>query len=197
MATWPALSPRNGSSVGSPSDVPVIPGGKGVADALDDYLGADPAASSTTFDQRAKTFLSLYRGAFDAPGNLTNGPALIASFADEIESFAGKYLTQRKADSSSKISDQELLNAADNIRPCSKELAKTFVNILVAPSKTPGGKMIATGRTPAPLPKSAGACPFSTAGVALRIETAAGVPVAALWILSRTATAAPIPDAPS
>lgn len=158
----------SGASSGG-ADVPAIPPGKGIADALDDYFGAAPAAASTAWDQRAKTFLTIYGGTFDAAGNLTNSGTVIDTFADKIESFACQYLAQRKADSSAKISDTEFLDAADNIRPCSREVAETFVNTLIDTSKTPGLALKAT-RFAATKPASPGACPVITGALRLKIR---------------------------
>jgi hypothetical protein len=157
-----------GSGVGSPADVPAIAPGKGIADALDDYFATTPKASTAAWDQRAKTFLTLYGGAFDAAGNLTNSQKLIDSFSDQIESFACEYLAQRKTDSSASISDQEFLDAADHIRSCSKEVAQTFVNILEDVSKTPGVTLKALRAYPSPTPAAPGACRVMT--TALRVN---------------------------
>lgn len=162
-----------GSAAGTGgADVASIPASKGIADALEDYFGTSAAASSTGWNQRAKTFLGIYGGVFDAAGNLTNTAKLIDDFADKIESFACEYLVQRKADSSAKISDQKFLDAADNVRPCSREMAETFVNTLIAVIKSPGGTLQATGTTFAkPRTASPGACSISKA--ALRAKMAA------------------------
>jgi len=142
----------------SGADVPAIPPGKGIADALEDYFAASPKAPSAAWDQRAKTFLTMYGGSFDATGNLTNAPDVIKTLADKIESFACNYLAQRKADSSMSISDSLFVDAADNIRPCSKEVATTFVTTLANTSKSPGLALQATGPFPAPSPPDPGAC---------------------------------------
>lgn len=165
------LVARGSAASSGGADVPSIPAGKGIADALDDYFGASGKAPSTAWDQRAKTFLTVYGGTFDATGNLTNAGTVIDTFADKIESFACEYLTQRKADSSAKISDTQFLDAADNIRPCSKEVAETFVNTLVDVSKSPGHALQATATSFAKtLPPSAGACPLATGALRLKLE---------------------------
>jgi hypothetical protein len=164
------VAARASGASGGGADVPSITAGKGVADALSDYFAASPAASTTAWDQRARTFLSIYGGTFDASGNLTNAASLVTTFAGKIESFACAYLTQRKADSASKISDQEFLDAADNIRPCSQEVAETFVNILETTSKSPSRPMEATGMAPAQRPAASGACAISTTALRLKMR---------------------------
>jgi hypothetical protein len=154
----------------SGADVPTIPAGKGIADALEDYFAASPKASSTAWDQRAKTFLTMYGGAFDATGNLTNAADVIKDLADKIESFACNYLAQRKADSSVSISDTLFVDAADNIRPCSKEVAETFVTTLAKTSKTPGLALQATGPFPTPSPPDPGACAVMAGALRLKAK---------------------------
>jgi hypothetical protein len=151
------------------ADVPFIPAGQGIADALEQYFGASPTAPSTAWDQRAKTFLTMYGGVFDTAGNLTNAGTLIDKFAGQIEAFACKYLFQRWKSGAAQMSDSAFLDAADNVRPCSKEVAETFVNALVDASKSPKTPLKAT-RFPTPLPASPGACPVLTAAVRLKMQ---------------------------
>src|SRR5262249_53992754 len=130
--------------------------------------------SSSAWDQRARTFLVLYGGNFDASGHLTNSAKVIGDFADKIESFACNYLVQRKADSSAKISDSEFLDAADNIRSCAMEVAETFVNTLTDAATKPGSALKAT-RFASPRPLSPGACPAFTTGLRLKLRMQKGL----------------------
>ena len=155
------------------ADVPSIPAGKGIADALEDYFVTIPKTSTAAWNQRARTFLTIYGGTFNAAGDLTNAARVSSDFADKIESFACNYLAQRKADSSASISDAEFLGAADNIRPCAQEVAETFVNTLADASKTPGLGLKAT-RFASIRPASPGACVAMTAILRLKLKLQMG-----------------------
>ncbi len=132
---------------------PVIPPGKGIADVIEAYLSPATPGGSTDWRSRAKTFLTMYGGTFNSTGDLTNASTLIDTFADKIESFACAYITQRYL---GKISDADFLATADNIRPCSREVAETFVHALKDAMKS-GGRIEAK-RFPTPLSLSPGAC---------------------------------------
>jgi len=139
---------------------PVIPAGKGLADQLDAYLSPATTGGSTDWKSRATTFLSMSGGTFSSSGTLSNASTMIDNFADQIESFACAYITQRYL---GKISETDFLATADNVRPCSREVAETFVHALE--DAIASGGRIEAKRFPTPLPAAAGACASVTTAI--------------------------------
>jgi hypothetical protein len=143
------VAARGGStSVGSPS----IASGKGIGDALEDYLS--PGKPGTEWKDRATTFLQMNGAKFDGAGNLTNGSALEASFAGQIETFACQYLASRLKDG--KITSAAFNSATDHVKPASEEVASVFVDALDDCHKT--GSKLEGKKFPKPKPAAPGAC---------------------------------------
>ncbi len=149
-----------GSAAGATSvAAPSIPSGSHVSDALRDYLA--PGKAGAAWGARAKNFLTIYGGAFDATGNLTNAAALSTSFAAKIATFACQYLASRVA--AGKVTPGQLQAATDHVLPCSDEMATTFVSTLANCAKS-GGTLEAKGPFPSPKPAQPGACTAVQAG---------------------------------
>jgi len=150
-----------GATSGATSvSAPNIPAGKQLSDVLNDYLS--PGRAGTAWASRAKDFLTIYGGTFDASGNLTNESTLMANFASKIKTFACQYLASRVADG--KITQAQLQGAADHVNPCSEEVAEAFLHALEDSIKT--GGPIQTLRYPTPKPAKPGACSVVTTGAA-------------------------------
>lgn len=133
---------------------PNIVAGKGLSDALQDYLTPGAATSSSAWSGRAKTFLTMQGATFDSSGNLSNRAALISAFAPKIKEFACNYLASRVKDS--KISSADAKSAANHVTPVSEEVAEAFVDALDDSAKT--GNKIEAKKFPTPKPAGPGAC---------------------------------------
>jgi hypothetical protein len=131
---------------------PIFPAGKGLADALQDYLS--PGTPSSQWKVRAKTFLTMNGAAFDPSGTLTNRSALVASFAPKIQAFACNYLASRVKDG--QVTYGTAKAAASHVIPASEEVAEAFIDALDDSSKT--GDKIEAKRFPSPKAAKAGAC---------------------------------------
>lgn len=137
------------SAVTAPSFAP----GKGLSDALQDYLS--PAAPSAAWNKRATTFLTMNGATFDASGALTNRAALIAAFASKILEFACNYLASRVKGKRITVAEAKAA-AASHVVSSSQEVATAFVDALVDSHKS-GGKIEAT-RFPSPTTGGSSAC---------------------------------------
>lgn len=111
---------------------PAIPAGKKLSDVLTDYFSA--SATDPVWKTRAQTFLTMYGGRFDASGSLTNRAALIAVFADKIQTFACNYLASRVGDKKASLSAAK--KASDYVIPVSQEISEVFVNALERTART-------------------------------------------------------------
>ena len=140
---------------------PVFAAGKGLADALQDYLS--PGTPSPQWKGRAKTFLTMNGGTFDRSGALTNGTALVASFAPKIQVFACNYLASRVKDGKATYALAKA--AASHVIPASQEVAEAFVDALTDSAKA--GDKIEAKRFPSPKPAKDGACASQLAAAGL------------------------------
>jgi hypothetical protein len=139
---------------------PIVPPGKGIADLLEAYLEPATTGGSADWKSRAQMFLSMYGGTFNALGTLTNKAKVIDIFADQIESFACAYIMQRYMGT---VSDTDFLAIANNVPPCSNEVAEAFVHAL-EDAMTSGGRIEAK-RFPRPLPAATRGCLTATATI--------------------------------
>ncbi|MBH5369760.1 DUF4157 domain-containing protein [Bradyrhizobium sp. CNPSo 4016] len=147
---------------------PDIPSGKGLSDALQDYLS--PAAPGTAWKGRAATFLSMYGGKLDpASGTLTNRSELASVMAEKIQVFACNYLASRVKDKKTTgVGFSDAKAAADHVIPASQEVAETFLDALTDAAQSGGN--IDAKRFPQPKSKVPGACSLQIwAGGALSI----------------------------
>jgi hypothetical protein len=141
---------------------PVVPPGSGLADILDAYLSPSVSGGSADWGARARTFLTMFGGTFSGSGTLTNEPAMIDDFADQIESFACAYASQRYVGS---MTETQLLATCDHIRSSSREVAETFVHALVDAMSS---GQIRASRFPTPTGPTPGACRYLTVPIRAR-----------------------------
>jgi Domain of unknown function (DUF4157)/A nuclease of the HNH/ENDO VII superfamily with conserved WHH len=146
------------ASGGSPTlSAPNIPAGKRLSDALQDYLS--PGTVGSAWKDRAKTFLAMNGGVFDASGALTNRTTLIAAFSAKFQVFACNYLASRVNDNH--LTSATAKAAASHVIPASEEIAETFINALEDSLKT--GSKIEARRFPAAKSAKPGACTLQIA----------------------------------
>ncbi len=121
---------------------------KGITGALMEYLDPD---LSEQWKNRAKTFLIIYGGTFDANNDLTNKDVLVELFAGKITKMGFFYTWTRMQDEANqkkedaqlspdqkKKIDDEVAKFKDTILPvAAKEVAELFVDALVKTVKDP------------------------------------------------------------
>ncbi|MCW3085861.1 MAG: hypothetical protein JWP12_3227 [Bacteroidetes bacterium] len=129
----------------------VIDENLGVAGALLAYLS--PSKASSSWNDRAKDFLSLYGGKFNSSNELINKGEMIKFFANKISKFAYFYKETRikdeanKKQSTNKLSDKEEATVDEQMKKitaqipnASNDVATLFVsallNVVKDPSKT-------------------------------------------------------------
>lgn len=121
---------------------------KGITGALIEYLDPD---LSEQWKNRAKIFLTIYGGTFDANNDLTNKDALVELFAGKITKMGFFYTWTRMkdeanakkkesqlSDAQNKAIDDEVAKFKDTLLPeAAEEVASLFVDALVKTVKDP------------------------------------------------------------
>jgi len=129
----------------SPGGAPSYGTGKGVADAVANYL---PLTSAAQWSTRAVRFTTALGGTVD-PTGITNVATLISDLTDKLYDFAVWYAATRWVPSG------ELLGAAattacTHMRGAAQEVATVFVSTLSRAILRPGSTIQAAGPYPAP-----------------------------------------------
>ena len=128
-----------------PGGAPSYGLGKGVADALADYL---PLTSATQWSTRAARFTTALGGTVDRTG-ITNTATLIPLLADKLYDFAVWYAATRWVPSG-ELLGPAATTACTHMRGAALEVATVFVSTLSRAILRPGSSIQAAGPYPAP-----------------------------------------------
>ncbi|MEP9359589.1 DUF4157 domain-containing protein [Sphingomonas sp. KR3-1] len=151
-------------SSGSVPSLNIAPG-KGVADAVSDYLiGAKGSAAGR--NTRCTDFLTAMGGSFGASG-LTNTAAVKTFVSKEIESFACWYMVNFMRQNGG-INLKTAKEASHFIVGASQEIGSMFVDALVDCTKKPAATLAVKGPAPTPTPRaSSGTCLMALGAAAI------------------------------
>lgn len=121
-----------------------------IADALAAYLlPTGSGATSSEWNNRCKTFMSMKGATFDRAGALNNRTAFISALKDQIEAFACWYLVNRLRQTG-RLSISTLRTASLHVSGAAEEIATIFVDALDTCQSTPGSNLAASGTGPTP-----------------------------------------------
>jgi hypothetical protein len=126
----------------------VIPAGKGIADALETYLG--PSGVGAEWNNRCGSFLQMMGGTV-AKGVLTNRTDVVNTLKPQIEGFACFYLWNRLRQQA-KLNSALLKTASEHIEGAAQEVTEIFVDALINCLSKPSSS-VAAATDPAPTPK--------------------------------------------
>jgi hypothetical protein len=135
----------------APGGAPVFSGGKGIADALSDYL---PLTSTSQWSTRASRFASAL-GAIVSSSGITNTTTLIDQLTVKLYDFAIWYAATRWIPSGELLGNAAV-DACKHMKGTAREVATVFVNTL---SKSIARPLLPIQASrPFPAPTSAGIC---------------------------------------